>query len=336
VAAAARIRSVTGWDAADRRRLLQLSLGVVWLVDAALQFQPYMFTRSFVTQVLEPSAQGVPGVLGSSVTSVSHVLLPHIAAWNASFALVQLAIAVGIFCRPTVKFALAASLAWSVMVWWFGEGFGGFFTKTSPLMGLPGAVILYAALAVLLWPPREVGESGRLGRSVAESSPLHPLPARIVWAVLWVSFSVYLLLPANSAPGALHDLVAGMGEGEPGWIQAMDRALATAVGGQGRLASAVMAAACLAFAAVPFFRRDLRIVLSLALAFSLLVWVLEDFGGVFTGSGTDVNTGPLLVLLTLTYWRGRLAVEPSTGLRPALPTVAGHAGRRQSAPPTNG
>ena len=28
----------------------------------------------------------------------------------------------------------------------------------------------------------------------------------------------------------------------------------------------------------------------------------EDFGAVFSGSATDVNTGPLLVLIALAYW----------------------------------
>ena len=42
------------------RRRLQLTLGVLWLVDAALQYQPYMFSRAFATQTLAPTAQGDP------------------------------------------------------------------------------------------------------------------------------------------------------------------------------------------------------------------------------------------------------------------------------------
>ena len=34
------------------RRGLQVSLGLIWLLDALLQFQPAMFTRSFPNQVL--------------------------------------------------------------------------------------------------------------------------------------------------------------------------------------------------------------------------------------------------------------------------------------------
>jgi hypothetical protein len=39
------------------RRRLQLTLGVLWLLDAALQYQPYMFSRAFATQTLAPTAQ---------------------------------------------------------------------------------------------------------------------------------------------------------------------------------------------------------------------------------------------------------------------------------------
>ena len=65
----------------------------------------------------------------------------------------QLFLALGIAWRPTVKLALAASVAWSLGVWWLGEGLGGVLNGTAdPVTGAPGAVILYALLAVLLWP----------------------------------------------------------------------------------------------------------------------------------------------------------------------------------------
>jgi len=38
------------WRAPDRRRMLQLVLATVWLVDAVLQFQPFMFTKASGTR----------------------------------------------------------------------------------------------------------------------------------------------------------------------------------------------------------------------------------------------------------------------------------------------
>ena len=40
------------WSVPDRRRMLQLTLATAWLLDAVLQFQPYMFTRAFGNRMI--------------------------------------------------------------------------------------------------------------------------------------------------------------------------------------------------------------------------------------------------------------------------------------------
>jgi hypothetical protein len=76
-----------------------------------------------------------------------------IAGWV--FATIQLLLALGIAWRPTVRVALGASIVWALGVWWFGEGLGEVLTPgASPVNGAPGAVIIYALLAVLLCPRR--------------------------------------------------------------------------------------------------------------------------------------------------------------------------------------
>ena len=54
-----------------------------------------------------------------------------------------------------------------------------------------------------------------------------------------------------------------------------------------------------------------------AAAFALVIWVAEAFGGILTGTGTDPNTGLLLVLLAACYWPYRTGV-----LRRPRPVVA--------------
>ena len=44
---------------------------------------------------------------------------------NAIFATIQVALGLGIAWRPTVRLALAASVLWSLAVWFLGEGLGG-------------------------------------------------------------------------------------------------------------------------------------------------------------------------------------------------------------------
>ena len=85
----------------------------------------------------------------------AHVIAHHVALYNAVFATIQLVIAAGFFARRTVRPALAASMVWAVFVWWFGEGLGGILTGGSPLVGAPGAVLLYALIALLRWPAPE-------------------------------------------------------------------------------------------------------------------------------------------------------------------------------------
>ncbi|MDE3070790.1 MAG: hypothetical protein KGJ43_08695, partial [Acidobacteriota bacterium] len=158
---------MNGYTTASARRALQLALGLVWVLDAALQYQPFMFGRAFATDVVEPTAQGNPAPIAHSVLWGAHVMLAHPVLWNALFATAQLALGLGLLWRRTVRLALAASIAWSLAVWWLGEGFGGVLSGTaSPLTGAPGAVILYALLALLAWP------SARGGASLASSSVL--------------------------------------------------------------------------------------------------------------------------------------------------------------------
>ncbi|MGH3399019.1 MAG: hypothetical protein ACRDPO_30485, partial [Streptosporangiaceae bacterium] len=188
--------SLAAW-AADRasagpRRWLQLALGLVWLVDAALQFQPFMFTRGFVTQVIDPAAMGSPGVISRSVMGTGQLVLTHPALFNAAFATIQLALAAGLLWRRTTRLALAGTIVWALGVWWLGEGLGGLLTGTaSPVTGAPGAALLYVVIAVLAWPRR--ADRDRAGSttssstssgtsSIADGSPAGPRAARLAWA----------------------------------------------------------------------------------------------------------------------------------------------------------
>lgn len=183
---------------ASRRRAFQLTLGVIWLLDAALQFQPSMFTRAFVRDAILPVAAGNPAVVARPIIWSAHLMLGHIVIVNAAFATLQLLLALGLFWRPAVKVALAASIAWSLAVWWLGEGLGGLLAGSlDPFAGAPGAVLLYVFVALLVWPPRDDGLVG--GRWLA---------ARLWWVVLWASLACAAMLPATLAGhGALIAIV---------------------------------------------------------------------------------------------------------------------------------
>jgi hypothetical protein len=274
----------------------------VWLLDAALQFQPYMFSRGFVTQIIAPTTAGNPTLIAAPIAWSARIMAQHIVPTNTAFAVIQLAIAVGLFFRRTTKVALVASIAWAVAVWWFGEGLGGVLAGASPLAGLPGAVTLYALIAVLLWPTEAV--SGPLGRR---------FPA-LAWLILWTAFACYLLLPANRAPGAISQAVTNMTSGQPAWLQVPGHTLATLTAGHGQAPAIALAALCVLTGAGIFAARLTRPALILAALLGLLIWTAEGFGALTTGQATDPNTGPLLILLAACFWPPRKRPRTIGGL----------------------
>src|SRR4051812_27821377 len=138
------------------RRHLQIALGLVWLLDGALQAQPFMFTRDFATQVIAPLAQGQPDFVSAPVHWVSTVIAAHPAAWNVPFAGIQLLLGAGLLVRRTARPALAASIAWGLGVWSFGEGLAGLAGGDASLTaGAPGSALLLAILAAAAWPDRD-------------------------------------------------------------------------------------------------------------------------------------------------------------------------------------
>jgi hypothetical protein len=281
-----------------RRRALQVAFGLVWLLDAALQFQPFMFGRSFVTQIIQPSADGNPPLVTHSVAWASHVMLHHIAAYNAVFATIQLFIAVGLFFRRTMKVSLGVSILWALFVWWFGESLGGIFVDASPLTGLPG-VVLYAVIAVLLWPKSRTGECD--ANSPATSGPLGPLLPKALWLTLWGSFAYFLLLQENRAPDGVSQVFAYT-VGQPPWLTTIMNDVSRFSSARGTEISVALAVLCLLVASGVFARPTLRPALVVAIGLGLLFWLAQGLGGILTGQGTDPNTGPLLVLLAACYW----------------------------------
>jgi hypothetical protein len=284
------------------RRGLQLWLGLIWLLDAALQYQPFMFRPSFVTEVIEPAAAGNPDFVIRSVDWASQLMLQHVALYNAAFATVQLLIAGGLFVRRAVKPALALSIIWALSVWWFGESLGGILAGASPLAGVPGAVLLYALTAVLIWPapPRTTDRRA----SVAAAGPTGAVVAAIAWIALWSGLAHYLLRPANRAAEAISGLLTPM-DGQPAWLAASMSSLSRAAAHHGLLISVVLASLCVGVALGILARPLIRPALALAAALAILFWVAQGLGGVFTGQGTDPNTGPLLILLAACYLPGR-------------------------------
>jgi hypothetical protein len=295
----------------DGKRALQLALAGIWLLDAALQCQPFMFTKAF-GQSLAAAAMGNISVVAGPINWNASLVEAHPVLLNAVFAAIQLLLAVGIAWRRTVRIALAASVAWSLAVWWLGEGMGGMLAgMASPLNGAPGAVIIYALLAVLLWPTERPGAPAPFiaARAIGTSA------ARAAWFGFWMILASAALWPRNRAPQGIAFLILDAGNGEPAWLAALDKHVAVQLAERG-LAASVVLAAVLALISVAVWLPPLtaRSVLVIAMALAAASWVLgQAFGGIATGQATDPNTGPLLVLLALCYWPAGARQPRSTG-----------------------
>lgn len=302
--AVGRVRAQTSAQPAtalDPRRKLQLALAALWLFDGILQYQPSMFTKAF-PRMLAGGAQGNPSVVAAPITWSAGLVGHHLALLNGVFATIQVALGLGIAWRPTVKAALAASVAWSLAVWWLGEGLGGVLAGTASLIdGAPGAVIVYAVLAVLLWPADRV--TGRSETAPFAAARAFPGLARALWLAVWGSMAACALLPAARGPHALSTAISDMASGEPKWLAWLDAHAASALSQHGLIASIVLAAVFAAIAAGIYLpARRLRPVLVLALLVAAALWLAQGLGGVFTGMSTDPGSGPLLALLAVSFW----------------------------------
>jgi hypothetical protein len=282
----------------DGRRKLQLALGASWLLDGILQFQPSMFTKAFPAMLAGTSA-GNPAFVAGPVNWSAGLITHHLVVLNAIFAVTQVGLGLGIAWRPTLRLALAASVLWSLAVWFLGEGLGGVLAGTASLAdGAPGAVVLYALLAVLLWPAREKRPARRIAsRAVGERTAL------VLWTVLWASLAYFALQPGDRTPNGLSDEIKAMAAGQPTWVAWPVTHTASLLAGQGLLTASLLAAALAVTAAgVWLSPRIARAAIVLALLLAAFGWLAQGLGALFTGAATDPSSGPLLILLALAYW----------------------------------
>lgn len=311
----------------DWPRILQLALAALWLLDGVLQLQPFFFKpggQGF-DRMLAQMGPGNPRWVAHSIAWNASVVDHHPLVGNGLFVCVQILLGLGIAWRPTVKAALGASVVWSLLVWWFGEGMGGVFRGAgSPIGGGPGAVLFYGLLAVLLWPANRTA----MAPPFAAARAVGVVPAKWIWVGVWGLLAL-LLLTNNRSPQSVSSTISTVEPGEPSWLEVTDRHAASLASHEGFAIAIGLAVVFLVVAsAVALPCAAERAILMLAIAVSIVIWVVgENFGMILPGSATDPNSGPLLVLLILSYWPLRPGPEGArdqrlAALQPALSVEA--------------
>lgn len=284
-------------------RRLQVALGLIWLLDGALQLQPYMYrlgSSGFLGPVTQ-NAMGPPNVLTDLIASVVTVLVDHQILANTMIVVVQLAIGAGLCWRRSVRVALGLSVLWALGVWVIGEGAGQLiFPQASMLTGAPGAALVYGLLALVLW-PRKTRETQ--GPSLADQGLLGGTAARFAWAVIWCGSALLELERANYASNAISAQLAYAAVGEPAPLAWLDRAAATVTHGVGTEVALVLLLVQFVVGWTVLRAPTRKFALGLGIATSMVYWVVgQNLGGIFTGHGTDPNLGPPMVLLALALW----------------------------------
>ena len=133
--------------------LLKIGLGTLWLIDGILQLQPEM-PYVFLPYVIIPMMTSTSGSLYNIILFGVNIWSLHPVIFNAMAAVTQLFIGIGLLIKLNKKgnvLILIVSSAWSLILWIFGEGFGGIFQAGSSfLSGLPGSALVYLIISIYL------------------------------------------------------------------------------------------------------------------------------------------------------------------------------------------
>ena len=304
------------------RWLLRVGFGLLWIFDGILQAQPKM-AGGLATQVIEP-------VAGASPVWVQHLVNWGGTIWSyhpiqAGAASVWIQVGIGAWLVVASRgswsrLAGAASVAWGLIVWIFGESFGGIFAPgLSWLTGAPGGVLIYVAAGALIALPEGAWRSPRLGR--------------LLLAGLGLFFAGMAVLQAWPGRGFWQGRVDGKPGTLSGMIQTMagtpqPRFLSSLLSGFGSFAArhgfAVNLAVVIALAAMGAIfltgrARLVRYAVWFGIAFCLADWLLVQDLGFLGGLGTDPNS---MIPLILLFSAGYLALTPAPQEAPAAEAPA--------------
>ena len=207
-AASAGTGGATAGEPAEARArwLLRTGFGVLWIFDGILQAQPKM-AGGLATQVMEPIAASSPGWVQHLVNWGGTAWSYHPIQAGAASVWIQVGIGTWLIVAvrgPWSRLAGAASVTWGLIVWVFGESFGGIFAPgLSWLTGAPGAVLIYVVAGALI--------------ALPEGAWRGPRPGRLLLAGLGVFFAAMAVLQAWPGRG----FWPGRAGGKPGTLSRM-------------------------------------------------------------------------------------------------------------------
>jgi len=349
--AAARWQGLLGWRVASAepaaRRLLRIGFGIIWIFDGLLQAQPAM-AAGMPSQVVAPAAASSPAWVQHLVNWAGTSWSYHPVQAGAAAVWIQIGIGAWLIAAPSgwaSRLAGLTSVGWGLVVWVFGEAFGGIFAPgLTFLFGAPGAVLFYCAAGLLLALPVARWHSARLGRQILAGlglflvgmAALQSWPGRGFWqgrlhGQPGTLPAMVRSMASTSQPHFLSALVSGFANVDEahGFIVNLIAVLAlaaigTVFAGAGFVGSGLTGTG---FNLITFLTRPsvIRIALAALLVLCLADWVLIEDLGFLGGVGTDPNSMIPVALIGVSGYLALVRVSaPAAATDPtAAPAATG-------------
>ena len=312
----------------DARRFLRIGFGLLWVLDGILQAQAAM-PLGMVPQVIQPAASSSPSWVQHLVNSMATTWTYHPIAASTAAVWIQVGIGVWLLVAPrgiASRLAGIATVGWGLLVWVFGEAFGGIFAPGLTWMfGAPGAVLFYCLAGLLIALPERKWQSPRLGRGILGLMGLFFLgmallqawPGRGFWqgrighgAGVGSLASIVQAMSQTNQPHLLSSWVTGFGNFDVahGWAVNL---------------FVVIALALIGFAFLVAPPRVLRVAVVAGALLCLADWILVEDLGFLGGVGTDPNSMIPMALLFIGGYLAITRVPAPVEARSEVPAVTG-------------
>ena len=309
------------------RQFLRIGFGLLWVFDGILQAQPKM-AIGLPSQVIEPVAASSPRWVQHLVNVAGTTWSYHPMQAGASAVWIQVGIGIWMLAASRGRLSRLAglvSLGWGLVVWVFGESFGGIFAPgLTWLFGAPGAVLIYAVAGGLIALPERAWRSPQLGRAVLAGLGLFLIGMAVLQA--WPGRGFWQGI-SHHQPGTLAGMTSSMAQtSQPRFLAAWVSAFTAFDEAHGFAVNLVVVVA-LGLIGAAFLSGQRRLIRPAVIAFAVLCladWVLiEDFG-FLGGLGTDPNSMLPFAVLAV---GGYLAITPDSAAAAApaslMPSAAG-------------
>ena len=305
------------------RQVLRIGFGLIWVFDGILQAQPKMAV-GLPSQVIEPIAASSPPWVQHVVNWAGTNWSYHPMQAGASAVWIQVGIGIWMLTAargPLSRLAGLVSVGWGLVVWVFGESFGGIFApRLTWLFGAPGAAGIYCVAGALIALPERAWRTRQLGRAVLAGTGLFLVGMAVLQA--WPGRGFWQGT-SHGRPGTLAGMTQSMAPTpQPHFLSAWINAFTAFDEAHGWAVNLFVVVALAVIGAV-FLSAQPRLIRPALIAFTVLCladWVLIEDLGFLGGLGTDPNSMIPMVLLAVAGYLA-LARAPVAAPEPAGATA---------------